>query len=274
MAAGPDFLSLPERAAKPRSRGFTHVLDKGLSLVTLESLVETAGDYIDFVKLGWGTAYVAGGTKAKVAICQEAGIGVCLGGTLFEIAVSQGRIDEYVRWLHRLSIEHVEVSNGALGMTTADKQQFIRELCGEFHVISEVGSKDPAYEMTPAEWSAEMQADLDAGASLVIAEARESGTVGLFGPTGEVQTDLLEAIIAGVPADVVIFEAPRKDQQAWLVRRLGADVGLGNIAPDEVLSLETLRRGLRADTVDLLPPAAPSTSRASGTEPRWPPATH
>jgi phosphosulfolactate synthase len=274
MVAGPDFLSLPPRATKPRDRGFTHVLDKGLSLVTLESLVETAGDYIDFVKLGWGTAYVAGGTKAKVALCQEAGIGVCLGGTLFEIAASQGQVDSYVRWLHRLGIEHVEISNGALAMTAERKQELIRELSGEFHVLAEVGSKDPSQATVPGDWVAEMTGDLEAGASLVIAEGRESGTVGLFDRSGSVQSDLVDTILSALPASQVIFEAPRKDQQAWLVRRVGADVGLGNIAPDEVLSVETLRRGLRADTVDLLPvpEAAPLANRS--VEHEWPPPAH
>lgn len=254
---GPGFLTLPEREEKPRRSGFTHVLDKGLSLVALESLVETAGPYIDFVKLGWGTAYVSGGVKAKVAVCAEAGIGACLGGTLFEIVAQQERVDDYVRWMHRLGLEYVEVSNGALGMPAERKQAFIRELSGEFRVISEVGSKDPASPVVAADWVAEMAVDLEAGSSLVIAEGRESGTVGLFGSAGEVHSELVEAIAAAVPAETVIFEAPRKDQQAWLIRRLGADVSLGNIAPEEVLALETLRRGLRGDTVDLLPAAPP-----------------
>ncbi|CAN5202200.1 phosphosulfolactate synthase [soil metagenome] len=263
-STGPDFLSLPARASKPRRSGFTHVLDKGLSLVALESLVETAGDYVDFVKLGWGTAYVAGGVRAKVAVCQDAGINVCLGGTLSEIVASQRKVDEYVRWMHRLGLEYVEVSNGALGMPTERKQALIRELSGEFRVISEVGSKSPAEPVVPSRWVAEMVADVRAGASLVMAEGRESGTVGLFGPTGEVNADLVESVVAAVPVDLLIFEAPRREQQAWFIRRLGADVNLGNIAPDELLSLETLRRGLRADTLDLLPSPDGESPAAAG----------
>lgn len=261
-STGPDFLSLPARSSKPRRSGLTHVLDKGLSLVALESLVETAGEYVDFVKLGWGTAYVAAGVRAKVAVCQDAGINVCLGGTLSEIVASQGKVDEYVRWMHRLGLEYVEVSNGALGMPTQTKQALIRELSGEFRVISEVGSKSPSEPVIPSDWAAEIVADLQAGASLVMAEGRESGTVGLFGPTGEVDAGLVESVVSAVPADLLIFEAPRREQQAWFIRRLGADANLGNIAPDELLSLETLRRGLRADTLDLLPSPAGESSAA------------
>lgn len=250
---GPDFLSLAKRDPKPRVSGFTHVLDKGLSLVGLESLVETSGAHMDFLKLGWGTAYVSGGVKAKVAICQEADINVCLGGTLLEIAAFQDRMDEYVRWMHRLGLEHIEISNGALDMPTEKKQALIRELAGEFKVISEVGSKDPSKPVIAAEWIAEMTGDLEAGASFVITEGRESGTVGLFGPAGEVHEDMVRAITSAVPIETIIFEAPRKDQQAWFIRTCGAGVNLGNIPADEVLSLETLRLGLRADTLDLLP---------------------
>jgi phosphosulfolactate synthase len=254
-SSGPDFLVLGERAAKPRTRGLTHVLDKGLSVRGLESLVETAGAHIDFLKLGWGTAYVSRGVKAKVALCQEAGIDLCLGGTMLEITLLQGRLWEYVRWLHQLEIRHVEVSNGATTLSATDKQKVIRALCPHFRVISEVGSKLPEAEVVASKWVAEICGDLEAGASLLIAEGRESGTVGLYGPQGEVRSDLVEAIVSAVPADKVIFEAPRKDQQAWFIRRLGSGANLGNIAPDEVLALETLRLGLRADTLDLLPPA-------------------
>lgn len=273
FGSGPGFLTLPPRAAKPRSSGLTHVLDKGLALVTLESLVETAGAHIDFIKLGWGTAYVASGVKAKIALCADAGINACLGGTLFEIVVRQNRVDEYLRWLHRLGLEHIEVSNGALGMPVERKQEFIRQLSGEFTVLSEVGSKDPDEPMVPSQWAEEMQADLEAGASIVIAEGRESGTVGLFDSGGAVQGELVERVVQAVPAERIIFEAPRKDQQAWLIRRLGPDVNLGNIAPDEVLALETLRLGLRGDTTDLLPAPEPGASDRQLEAP-WPPAVH
>lgn len=252
---GPGFLSLPYRPPKPRSDGLTHVLDKGLSLVGLESLIQTARESIDIVKLGWGTAYVSDGVKAKVALCRSAGIHLCPGGTLLEICDRQDRIDDYVRWLQRLGVTHVEVSNGALGMTIEHKRELIDRLAREFVVLSECGSKNPSVHVVAGAWVAEMNGDLDAGASLLIAEARESGTVGLYGPDGRVRTELVDALIAALPVDRIIFEAPRKDQQAWFVRRLGPGANLGNIPADEVVALETLRLGLRSDTLDLLPDA-------------------
>ncbi len=249
----PDFLTLPQRSRKPRAGGFTHVLDKGLPLAVLESLIEVCGASIDFLKLGWGTAYVAGGVRAKVAACAAAGIHVSPGGTLLEIAVQQAQVDAYVRWLQSLGMDHVEVSNGALGLPAGEKQLLIKRLAADFTVLAEVGSKRPDEPVVPARWAEELQGDLEAGAAVLIAEGRESGTVGLFGRAGEVNAELVAAISAAVPPERVIFEAPRKDQQIWLIRQLGSDVGLGNIAPEEVLSLETLRLGLRADTVDLLP---------------------
>ena len=250
---GPGFLNLPYRSPKPRSDGLTHVLDKGLSLVGLESLIQTARESIDIVKLGWGTAYVSDGVKAKVALCRSADIHLCPGGTLLEICDRQDRIDDYVRWLERLGVTHVEVSNGALGMTIAHKRELIHRLAQEFVVLSECGSKDPAVDVVATSWVAEMRGDLDAGASLLIAEARESGTVGLYGPDGRVRAELVDALVADLPPDRIIFEAPRKDQQAWFVRRLGPSASLGNIPADEVIALETLRLGLRSDTLDLLP---------------------
>lgn len=251
---GPGFLSLPERTAKPRITGLTHVLDKGLPLVQLDSLIEAAGPHIDFLKLGWGTAYVSNGVKAKVAASHKAGINAYLGGTLLEITVQQGRVADYVLWLHRLGIKHVEVSNGALEMPIDRKRSLIRSLSTEFRVISEVGSKDPDRPVVASQWVDEMSGDLEAGASLVIAEGRESGTVGLYAPGGQVREELVEALIEALPAGRIMFEAPRKDQQAWFIRHIGSNVNLGNVHTDEVLALETLRLGLRADTLDLLPP--------------------
>jgi len=262
--SGPDFLVLGERPPKPRRAGVTHVLDKGLSVRALESLVETAGAHIDILKLGWGTAYVSRGVKAKVALCEEAGIRLCLGGTMLEIAVLQGKLWDYVRWLDQLEIRHVEISNGATDLSAAEKEELIARLCRHFVVISEVGSKRSDQAVIASDWVAEICGDLDAGASFVIAEGRESGTVGVYGPEGEVRTGLVESILSAVPAEKVIFEAPRKDQQAWFIRRLGASANLGNIATDEVIALETLRLGLRADTLDLLPSA---DREPSGVEP-------
>jgi phosphosulfolactate synthase len=275
MQIGPGFLTLPERTAKPRIIGLTHVLDKGLSLVQLQSLIETGGTSIDFIKLGWGTAYVSNGVKAKVAMCRGAGINLCLGGTLFEIAVGQGRLGAYVHWLHRLGIKHIEVSNGAVDLPVQRKRALIRTLSAELRVIAEVGSKDSSRPVIAAEWVEEMAGDLEAGASLLIAEGRESGTVGLYNADGEVREELVEAITEALPAGRILFEAPRKEQQAWLIRRIGSNVNLGNIPPAEVLALETLRLGLRADTLDLLPAVdADLSSPAREEEHQVPPLIH
>jgi phosphosulfolactate synthase len=250
----PDFLDLPERTAKPRRAGITHVLDRGLSPLELESLLQTAGDHIDLIKLGWGTAYVTRCLHDKVAICREAGVRISLGGTLLEIAVEQGRVDEYLDWLRELGIDHVEVSNGSLPMAPDDKRELIRRLAVEFTVIAEVGSK-AATDAVAAEWCTEMLGDLASGAAYVIAEGRESGTAGLFDPSGAVRADLVEEILHAIGPETVIFEAPQRAQQTWLLRHVGPNVNLGNIAPEDVIPLETLRRGLRFETLDLLPSA-------------------
>jgi phosphosulfolactate synthase len=218
---GPGFLNLPYRSPKPRSDGLTHVLDKGLSLVGLESFSQAARESIDIIKLGWGTAYVSDGVKAKVALCRSADIHLCPGGTLLEICHRQDRIDDYVRWLQRLGVTHVEVSNGALGMTIAHKRELIHRLAQEFVVLSECGSKNPAVDVIAASWVAEMRGDLDAGASLLIAEARESGTVGLYGPDGRVRAELVDALVADLPPDRIIFEAPARTS------RPGSSAGSG-----------------------------------------------
>src|SRR5215216_1397900 len=252
----PGFLDLPERTSKPRRAGITHVLDRGLSPLALESLLETAGKHIDLIKLGWGTAYVSQGVRDKVELCRQAGVLICPGGTLLEIAVHQGRLEHYLEWLRELGIDHVEVSNGSLPIALEDKRALISQLAGEFTVIAEVGSKR-SLDAVAEEWVAEMLGDLAAGAALVIAEGRESGTVGLFDATGAVHAELVEAILHAVGREVVIFEAPRRSQQTWLIQHAGPNVNLGNIQAEDVIGLETLRRGLRFETLDLLPTAAP-----------------
>jgi phosphosulfolactate synthase len=243
-----DLLDLPERAAKPRQRGLTHVLDRGLSVADIDSLIEVAGDYVDIVKLGWGTAIATGNLEAKLARYREHGITVMLGGTLTELAIAQNRLDALVAWLHELGLEHIELSDGTITLEHERKVELIRRLANEFTVLSEVGSKDNTRIMAPFRWVEQIQAELEAGAWKVIAEARESGTVGIFRHDGEVRMGLIDEIVHAVPFDQILFEAPRKDQQVWFVRRFGADVNLGNIVPEEVLSLETIRVGLRSDT--------------------------
>lgn len=261
VAMQPDFLDLPERTVQPRASGLTHVLDKGMSTVELRGLLENVGPCVDIVKFGWGTAYVAAATAEKVELCREHGVLTCLGGTLLEIAAAQDRIGEYSEWARGLGVDCVEVSNGALGMPAAAKRELVRTLAGDFSVLAEVGTKD-AVEPVAAAWVAEMLGDLEAGADWVIAEGRESGTVGLFHADGEVRVDLVEELIAAVAPERLIFEAPAREQQAWLIRRLGANVNLGNVAGNEVGGLETLRLGLRADTAARPGPQVPVRPRA------------
>jgi phosphosulfolactate synthase len=245
----PTFLKLPARATKPRSRGITHVLDSGLTPDEVRAFLRQSAHLVDIVKVGWGIGYVDPGLGAKVSACAEQGCPVCLGGTLLEVAAMQDRVGELRDWALRVGLTHVEVSDGLRALSASRKQALIRELAADFVVLAETGAKEGNYPPTPAEWGEEMARDLDAGASWLIAEGRESGTVGLYRADQGVREDLVEAIVSWVPQDKVIFEAPLKGQQAWFVRQFGADVNLGNVAPGGVLSLETLRLGLRADTV-------------------------
>jgi phosphosulfolactate synthase len=252
----PDFLELPERDHKPRRRGLSHVLDKGTTTAALEALLAQAGGFMDVLKIGWGIAYVDPTVKERVALCNAAGVTVSLGGTLLEVCEAQGRIDELRRWAAGIGVSAVEVSDGLQAMTPARKTELVRSLAADFTVLAETGAKDGHAPVVTEQWLTEMEADLDAGASWVIAEGRESGTVGLYYDDGNVRTELVDAIAARLPVDRVIFEAPRKSQQTWFIRRLGAGVNLGNVPLEEVLPLETLRLGLRADTA-VTEPAAP-----------------
>jgi len=245
----PTFLKLPARAAKPRSRGVTHVLDSGLTTEGTRAFLGQSGHLVDIVKVGWGIGYVDPALATRVGICAEHGCPVSLGGTLLEVAAIQDRVGELREWALATGITHIEVSNGLRALTTGRKQALVRELAVDFVVLAETGAKEGNYPPTPAQWAQEMTGDLEAGASWVIAEGRESGTVGLYHSDQEVREDLVSAILGSVPQDKVIFEAPGKSQQAWFVRQLGADVNIGNVAPGSVLALETLRLGLRADTV-------------------------
>ncbi|HTA35471.1 MAG TPA: phosphosulfolactate synthase [Solirubrobacteraceae bacterium] len=241
---------MPERSVKPRERGITHVIDRGLSLADVDGLLEVAGAAVDVVKLGWGTALVSANLKPKLARYAEHGIPVVLGGTLTEIAIRQGRIDGLVAWLRELGLRHVEVSDGTVAIEPEYKRALIERLSGEFVVLAEVGNKDADFIMAPYVWVEQIQRDLDAGAWKVITEARESGTAGIYRADGEPRTGLIDEIAHAVDADRLIFEAPLRPQQVWLLKRFGTECSLGNIAPDDVLSLETLRLGLRSDTVE------------------------
>jgi phosphosulfolactate synthase len=246
-----DLLNLPERATKPRQHGITHVLDRGLSVADIDGLVEVAGEYIDLVKLGWGTAVATGNLQAKLDRYREHGIPVMFGGTLTELAIAQDRLDALVAWLHELGLEHIEVSDGTITIEHERKVELVQRLAQEFTVLSEVGSKDNTRIMAPFRWVEQIESELEAGAWKVIAEARESGSVGIFRHDGEVRMGLIDEIVHAVAPENILFEAPRKDQQVWFIRRFGPDVNLGNIVPEEVLSLETMRVGLRSDTAVL-----------------------
>jgi phosphosulfolactate synthase len=213
-------------------------------------MLEVAGGCVDVVKLGWGTALVTANLNEKLARYAAHGVPVMLGGTLTELAIRQGRVEGLVAWLRELGLRHVEVSDGTIALDPGVKAELIARLAGEFTVLAEVGSKDVDFIMAPYVWVEQIQRDLDAGAWKVIAEARESGTAGIYRATGEVRTGLIDEIAHAVDPDSLIFEAPRREQQVWLLKRFGTECNLGNIAPDEVLSLETLRLGLRSDTVD------------------------
>jgi len=247
----PSFLTLPERYEKPRSAGLTHVLDKGIPLGGLQSWLELIAEYVDVLKLGWGTAYITPDVGEKVRMCRAAGVKVSTGGTLLELAATQGRVAEFIDWALESSFEIIEVSNGALGMSVEDKRALIGQLAKHFIVFSEVGSKNALAPVDSTAWHLEANGDLDAGAAYVVLEGRESGTVGLYESDGSVRHGLVEQLVAHANPDRLIFEAPIKSQQAWLINKFGPDVNLGNIAPDDALSLESMRLGLRADTTAL-----------------------
>lgn len=249
--ASTGFLDLPPRSVKPRQAGFTHVLDKGLPLAGMEPLLATLAEHVDLWKLGWGTAYLDPAACDKVALLARYDVRACVGGTLLEVAWAQGRAEACLAWAGAQGFPCVEVSNGAVGMPPAEKRRLIGRAAEDFTVLAEVGAKDPSVPVSAPGWAAEMLADLEAGAWLAVAEGRESGTVGLYRPDGSVREDVVEAVAGAVGPHRLIFEAPAKHQQAWFIRRFGSDVGLGNVLPAEVLGLEALRLGLRADTVEL-----------------------
>ena len=226
------------------------MIDRGLSVAEVDGLLEVAGSCVDVVKLGWGTALVSANLKEKLERYAAREIPVVLGGTLTELAIRQGRVEGLIAWLRELGLRHVEVSDGTIAIDPAVKRELIQRLAREFTVLAEVGSKDVDFIMAPYVWVEQIQRDLDAGAWKVIAEARESGTAGIYRASGEVRTGLIDEIAHAVDPDRLIFEAPQRAQQVWLLKRFGSECNLGNIAPNDVLSLETLRLGLRSETVD------------------------
>jgi phosphosulfolactate synthase len=243
------FLDVPARSPKPRVKGLTHVIDKGMSLADIEGLFDTAGDYVDIVKLGWGTSYVTRNLEKKVALYRSFETPVVCGGTLFEAVVARDKLDEYKSWLSTNRLEHVEVSDGTIDLPRERKLEVIAELAEDFVVLSEVGSKDAEVVFAPYQWVEWIREDLDAGAWKVITEGRETGTAGIYRPSGDMRTGLIDEIVHEIDAADVVFEAPGTAAQAWFVQRLGPEVNIGNVPPEEVIPLETLRLGLRSDTM-------------------------
>ena len=239
---------IPERTQKPRESGYTMVMDKGLSIREAEDMIESSGDFIDIVKLGWATSYVTSQLDEKIKLYQNNGIPCYFGGTLFEAFVIRGQFDDFMRAVDKYNLEHVEVSDGSITMNHDEKCDFIHRISKNYTVLSEVGSKDAAKIIPPYKWIDQMQTELDSGAWKVIGEARESGNVGLFRNSGEVRQGLVEEILTQIPKDKILWEAPQKSQQVWFIKLCGTNVNLGNIATNEVIPLETVRLGLRGDT--------------------------
>ena len=233
--------------ASRQHSGLTHVLDKGLGPRGWEDVLEMAGDYISIVKLGWGTAYVTRNLERKLAVLREKP--VVIGGTFFEVVYAKGKIDEYKSWLNKLGLTHVEISDGTVDIPRERKLELIADFARDFTVLSEVGSKDSSVEYTAEQWIAWLNEDLAAGAWKVITEAREGGTAGIFDSSGGMRTELISEIALAVGPANVIFEAPSKAAQSWFIKNVGPSVNLGNIPPDEIIPLETLRLGLRGDTM-------------------------
>lgn len=241
---------IPDRSVKPRQSGLTMVMDKGLSLRQVEDFIEVAGEHTDIVKLGWATSYVTPNLKEKLALYRSAGIPTYFGGTLFEAFTIRGQFDDYRRVLEEFGMEYAEVSDGSMDIEHDQKCGYISKLSEQVTVISEVGSKDAAKIFAPYKWIALMKAEIEAGSWKVIAEAREGGNVGIYRGTGEVREGLVDEILTQIPAESIIWEAPLKEQQVWFIKLIGTNVNLGNIAPAEVIPLETIRLGLRGDTFD------------------------
>lgn len=239
---------IPDRPEKPRNSGLTMVMDKGLSIREAEDFMSVCSAYTDFVKLGFGTSVITPGVKEKISLYKKAGVVPYLGGTLFEAFAIRNMFNEYVKLLDEYEIDTVEVSDGSYDMDRARKLEYINKLSQNRTVLSEVGSKKKDVIYTPEQWVGMMKAELDAGSVKVIAEARETGTTGIYNEDGSINNNIISAITENVKMENVIWEAPLKSQQVWFIKHFGQNVNLGNIPPNEVIPLETLRLGLRGDT--------------------------
>lgn len=242
---------IPDRTKKPRSHGLTMVMDKGLSLEEAKNFLSVASPHVDILKLGFGTSFVTPNLRQKIELYQSANIPVYFGGTLFEAFLIRNQFDEFVSVIKDYGIKHIEVSDGSITIPHAEKCGYIEKLAKISVVLSEVGSKDAEHIIPPYKWIELMNAELGAGATYVIAEARESGNVGIYRGTGEVREGLVQEILTKIPSEKIIWEAPQKAQQLYFLELIGCNVNLGNLAPHEVISLEAMRIGLRGDTFHL-----------------------
>jgi phosphosulfolactate synthase len=242
---------MPSRNAKPRKEGVTMVMDKGLSLEEAKLFVENAVPHVDMIKLGFGTAYVTPKLREKIEVYQQAGIPVYFGGTLFEAFLIRNQFNDYISLCKDYNVSYIEISDGSITIPHAEKCGYIEKVSAYSTVLSEVGSKDAAHIIPPYKWIELMSAELSAGATYVIAEAREAGNVGIYRGSGEVREGLVQEILTQIPGEKILWEAPQKVQQLYFIELLGANVNLGNIAPSEIIALEAMRVGLRGDTFEL-----------------------
>lgn len=245
------WINLPRRKSKPRVSGITVALDKGLALSQFEDCIDSHHPYIDFVKFGWGTSVVTTNLQKKIAKLREKNVSFHFGGTLFEKAYSQNKVEEYFAFCHDMGVEWVEISNGVVDMSNTEKCKYISMAAKEFKVVSEVGFKESqrSLELHPSQWVEYIEQDLAAGSWKVITESRESGTSGICRPNGDVRYDLVQDILECVDANKIIFEAPSKAMQTYFIKLVGGQVNLANIPFEEIIPLETLRLGLRSDTL-------------------------
>jgi len=250
MAAKMNFVlsGLPDRKVKPRQTGLTMVMDKGLSIRETEDLISAGAGFIDLMKFGFGSALITQRLSEKISLLQKAGINPYFGGTLLEAFIVRDQFTDYLKLIDKFKLEYAEVSDGSISIAHDKKCQYIRELSRHVTVISEVGSKEEGIIIHPAKWIEMMQRELKAGAWKVIAEARETGTVGIYRPNGKAHVVLINKITSRIPPEKIIWETPMKSQQVYFIKHFGTNVNLGNIAPNEVIALESLRLGLRSDT--------------------------
>jgi phosphosulfolactate synthase len=242
---------MPIRTEKPRTSGLTMVMDKGLSIVEVGNFLSISAPHVDIVKLGFGTSYVTPNLKEKIELYQQYKIPIYFGGTLFEAFLIRNQYEDYIRVIQDYGIDYIEVSDGSITIPHAEKCGYIEKLSKYAVVLSEVGSKDATHIIPPYKWIEQMSAELEAGATYVIAEARESGNVGIYRGSGEVREGLVNEILTKIPAEKIIWEAPQKAQQVYFLELVGCNANLGNLAPNEVIPLEAMRVGLRGDTFHL-----------------------